>query len=90
MISQETLTKVKSRELDKNAFIHGNSEDNKDAMSMTAGTLDFLKETGALVKNVSLYPVFQHSCIECWNSSFEGQLLYRNICVKLDVVMNGY
>ncbi len=52
-------------------------------MSMIAGTVDFLKETGALVKNMLLCPVFQHSCIECWNSSFEGKLLYRNICVEI-------
>ncbi len=68
----------------------GNSEDNKDAMSMIAGTLDFLKEIDAFTEKILLCPVFQHGCIECWNSSFEGQLLYRNICVKLDVVMNGY
>lgn len=67
-----------------------NNGENKDAMSMTAGTLNFLEKMDALVKKKLLCLVFQHSCVECWNSSFEEQLLYRNVRVKLDVVMNGY
>lgn len=57
---------------------------------MTGGTLHFLKKTDTFVNKTLFCPMFQHGSVECWNSSFEEQLLYRNVRVKLDVVMNGY
>jgi hypothetical protein len=57
---------------------------------MTAGKLSLLKEKDAFMNTMLLCPMFQHGSVECWNSSFEEQLLYRNVRVKMDVVINGY